>query len=199
LAYLVAQLGVGLWVYTFPGQAPLILPPVPLDAFTICIDQVSPRLGNSAVAYLLMDCAFDFVIIVLTTYKSVQSISVVGNPFTNKGLLARIVRDGVLYFVFIFSNNLAWSIMVLTAPAGLKWTCAMPSIAFVATMVNRITINLKAEAHRPIIPGDTTLGASFSQQRTAKRPELASIGGKASWWNRSGSEELDSHELKTIT
>jgi len=158
IVYLLAQTAVILWTF-LDGAEPIQLPPnTHLDAFQACIELAAPRLGYRAGVWLVLECVFDILIIVMTLAKSwgvLSEINKIRNLFgqTKSSILDILVRDGAVYFLVIFTFNMTWLMMVMFAPSGLKWLCAMPAQAMTVVLVSRITLNLRAEVQSSTVSG----------------------------------------------
>ncbi|KAI0345931.1 hypothetical protein BDW22DRAFT_928472 [Trametopsis cervina] len=166
LTLLAAQAGAGLWQYTVKGGTPA---PDPVDNynFHFCIYLPPKSLGTRSIMYISMEVAFDSLVFLLTVARTTYlflartprarlhreegggGTGSTGSEGQGSSLLLNLVRDGVFYFGAIFSINLAWVIMILHAPTGLRATAAIPGGCFMATMICRITINLRTTAYGP--------------------------------------------------
>jgi hypothetical protein len=75
--------------------------------YPVCI--LYPRNNPANIAWLCLQLIVDISVFVLTliyTYRALQSR-------TPSRLLQAVLRDGTLYFLYIFSSNLIWVIFVL--------------------------------------------------------------------------------------
>lgn len=160
VVYLLAQTAVILWTFLAPGGGPIQLPQnTHLDAFQACIDLASQTLGHKAGVWLCLECAYDILIIGMTIAKSwgvLSELNKIQNLFgQNKAsILDTLVRDGAIYFLVIFTFNMVWLMMIMFAPAGLKWICALPAQAMTVVLVSRITLNLRAEVQSTTVTGN---------------------------------------------
>jgi len=158
VTYLIAQAAATLYAFLYPGAGPLPLPDIPLDAYRACIQLTSPRLATASVVWIALDCGFDTIIITLTIFRSWQIYNALGRVgyifkpgneewYERPSLAARLVQDGLLYFLVLIMMNCTWMVMAIAATPGLKWICAMPALAMIVTMVSRITLNLRAHVY----------------------------------------------------
>ncbi|KLO12087.1 hypothetical protein SCHPADRAFT_941492 [Schizopora paradoxa] len=158
LAYLLlllfVQLAVGLWTLSRPGSGPLPLPPVDLDAFTGCFYVSAPNLTKISTGCLWIEIAFDLSVFGLTLARTLRAVA----DDEALGLVRTVFRDGILYFLVIFSTNLVWALMVIFAPVGLKYINAEPSVILVVIMINRLTLNLRSR----LVPS-SAITSSYAQ------------------------------------
>ncbi|EIM91402.1 uncharacterized protein STEHIDRAFT_153048 [Stereum hirsutum FP-91666 SS1] len=146
LVVIAIQTAVGFWIWTFPGSgaAP---DPINNEAFHFCVFLPPKRAGSLSPIFVLFDLAFETLIFVLTMARTLylyKTYPVVG-PRRNT-LMQCFIRDGAVYYFAIFSFNLMWSVMILHAPTGLRAIAAIPTSAFSATLISRITFNIRIEA-----------------------------------------------------
>ncbi|KAF8525009.1 hypothetical protein JB92DRAFT_3109197 [Gautieria morchelliformis] len=129
------------FVYAFPGHGPLPAPPIDVPAFQGCLYLPSPRLKDGAYTPFILELTFDVSIIGLIMAKSWKDRSLNG-LMEQGGILRIIVKDGIIYFLVIFSTMFIWLCMVLFAPPGLKLVNSGSSNVLISIMINRLTINL---------------------------------------------------------
>ncbi|KAJ6506744.1 hypothetical protein C8R45DRAFT_1090419 [Mycena sanguinolenta] len=58
-------------------------------------------------------------------------------------IMKRLFRDGLIYYSAIFAVNAVLTIMIISAPPGLKNIAAQLELLVTVTMMSRITLNLK--------------------------------------------------------
>ncbi|KAJ7164784.1 hypothetical protein C8R43DRAFT_1167210 [Mycena crocata] len=97
---------------------------------------ISPVMAASSAFLPLI---YDSVVFVLTMLKTVPLVGKNSASFITK----RLLEDGLLYYVAIFSVTLALTIMIVSAPPGLKNIAAQLELLLTVTMMSRITLNLK--------------------------------------------------------
>jgi len=66
-----------------------------------------------------------------------------------------------MFIRVIFTTNLVWALMIMFATPGLKYINALPTIALVSVMMNRITMNLRTTFHGEITLSTMFKGSSF--------------------------------------
>ncbi|KAG6811184.1 hypothetical protein H0H92_008624 [Tricholoma furcatifolium] len=76
-----------------------------------------------------------------------------------KPWLRVIQRDGIIYFMAIFSSTLIWLLFNQIASNGLKLINAIPDLIFTSVMINRLYLSLK-KAGREEDPSNLYLGKS---------------------------------------
>ncbi|VDB95493.1 unnamed protein product [Peniophora sp. CBMAI 1063] len=178
--YLAMQTAAGLWQYTVPGATPA---PLPLDnyEFHFCIYLPPKSIGRLSTMFVTMELVFDSIIFLLTVARTMYVHTRTAPPVPNAprvyqktSLVVSLARDGAFYFAAIFSVNLAWVIMILYAPTGLRAIASVPAGCIITTMMCRITLNLRATAYGPAnldertgVPGTGSIALStMRRQRT---------------------------------
>ncbi|KAF8524994.1 hypothetical protein JB92DRAFT_2826917 [Gautieria morchelliformis] len=115
----------------------LPMPPIDIVVFQGCLLPPSTRLKNGALAPIILELTYDVSIVALIIAKSWKDRSL--NEMKDRGGILRIiVKDGIMYFLVIFSTMFIWLCVDLFAPIGLKFVNAY----LVAIMINRLTIHL---------------------------------------------------------
>ncbi|KAI0687812.1 hypothetical protein BC835DRAFT_377258 [Cytidiella melzeri] len=183
LLYLAAQTAAGLWQYTVPGGTPA---PDPVDNYQyhFCVYLPPKKIGHFSIMFVSMEVAFDCLVFLLTASRTVymhyhrrrefaQSEWTTGLRFRGWTLLESLVKDGALYFAAIFSINFTWVIMILYAPTGLRAIAGQPSACLMATIVCRITMNLRTTAYAS--PPHHSLGHSRYYTGTGSGAVLSSF------------------------
>ncbi|KAF8208415.1 hypothetical protein K438DRAFT_1961028 [Mycena galopus ATCC 62051] len=145
---LVAFVGL-LWLVMFCMNAWLLTrgEPVmhnPESGVRACTMIFSPQLSTIASSSAWLPLLYDSVVLGLTLKKTL--------PLVKKGsgtyLLKRLLEDGLIYYAAIFSVTLVLTIMIVSAPPGLKNIAAQLELLITVTMMSRITLNLKKCAHK---------------------------------------------------
>jgi len=152
--YIVAQLGLGLWIYTTPSLLPGPLPP-PLNnsdftipALHLCFAIASVKLSLFQVAsFQFMQTAYDSIAFGLIVFKTFKSAFEVG-PQGRDSIRTLIVKHGLVYYVIVFTMNFTWAMMIIFAPLNLKNTFASPTLVLTCISVNRLTLSLKGFSER---------------------------------------------------
>ncbi|KAF8489755.1 hypothetical protein JB92DRAFT_2835992 [Gautieria morchelliformis] len=145
------QFSLGVVLFTFLGSGPLPLPPIDHPVFQACLFTPSPRIGNGPLAPIVLELMYDVSVVGLIMAKSWKDRSLNG-MMGRGGILRSIVKDGVIYFLVIFSTMFTLLCMSLFAPGLLK----LINAHLVAIMINRLTINLhrsvKSKAQTSLTP-----------------------------------------------
>ncbi|KAK7054329.1 hypothetical protein VNI00_003523 [Paramarasmius palmivorus] len=100
------------------------------------------RVWASSTAWLPL--VYDSAVFGLTFYKTYPKLRTMSTSRVMKQLLV----DGLVYYGVILAVTLALSIMIATAPDGLKNVAAQLELLLTVTMMSRITLNLKRCARR---------------------------------------------------
>ncbi|KAF8524977.1 hypothetical protein JB92DRAFT_2877849 [Gautieria morchelliformis] len=139
------QFAVCIFVFTFPGRGPLPVPPIDIAVFQGCLFLPSASLKSGALAPIILELTYDVSIVGLIIAKSWKDRSL--NGLRDRGGIFRIiVRDGIIYFLVIFSTMLIWLCVGLFAPAPQCLASALltdgSANSLVSIMINRLTIHL---------------------------------------------------------
>jgi len=174
---LLATISVGVWEFSYPGGGQIIFPYHQVEALYGCLYVPSPRLGRVAGTYLGAYLAFDISVFVLTMMQTRRAV------WSNRGpeLFRRIAHDGALYFIVISSSVCVWLFMVLFAPLEIKSMNALPTLCLVATMINRLTINIRADIDRGFVGQDTPYRAESWSQHLGDTSNLPTRVPKSSF------------------
>ncbi|EIM91395.1 uncharacterized protein STEHIDRAFT_153041 [Stereum hirsutum FP-91666 SS1] len=173
------QTVIGFWIWTFPGSGPA---PDPIDntEFHICIFLPPKRAGSLSPIYVLFELGFETLIFVLTmarTFYLYKMYPVVGSRRST--LTQCLIRDGALYYFAIFSFNLLWAVMILHAPTGLRAIAAVPTAAFSATLISRITFNIRIEVMGPTnVFERTENGIPLANMQSDRKPTTPRVLSK---------------------
>ncbi|TDL23993.1 hypothetical protein BD410DRAFT_131621 [Rickenella mellea] len=118
---------------------PIVIPKNP--AFNPCVLDGDHHMGRWAQTLGVIPLIFDAVVLVLTIGRLVK---------INRGVptMKILLRDGVIYFLIIFSSNFAWVMMNFFAPNYQQTLTTFCSFITVI-MVSRLTINLRTSASPP--------------------------------------------------
>ncbi|KAJ7885803.1 hypothetical protein B0H13DRAFT_2535463 [Mycena leptocephala] len=147
-----------------------------------------PNISAIASSSAWLPLLYDSVVLVLTLLKTVPLVRKNWGSFTGHLPWKRLVEDGLLYYTAICSVTLVLTIMIVSAPPGLKNIAAQLELLITVQMMSRITLNLKKFGHQgsqdsfvrdtgPIVfyPASARLRAEINLQnsRTAYRaPEI---------------------------
>ncbi|KAF8526718.1 hypothetical protein JB92DRAFT_2870876 [Gautieria morchelliformis] len=121
----------------FSDHGLLPMPPIDIPVFQGCLYPPPPRLKSGTLAPVVVEIAYDVSIIGLIMAKGWKDRSLNGLR-DRGGILRIIVKDGIVYFLVIFSTTFIWLCMGLFAPMELKFV----NTYLVSIMINRLTINL---------------------------------------------------------
>ncbi|KAF8525015.1 hypothetical protein JB92DRAFT_2878574 [Gautieria morchelliformis] len=127
------QFAASICVSTFPGRGPLPMPPIDLPVFQGCFFLPSARLKSGAYAPVVLELIYDVSIVALIMANSWKDRSLNGLR-DRGGILRVIVKDGIIYFLVIFSTMFIWLCVGIFAPEHHNY--------LVSIMINRLTINL---------------------------------------------------------
>jgi len=185
--YLIGELGVTLWVYATPSLELLSLPGPESDtgslALHTCSAITSPKLSAlQSASFQFMQTAFDSCALALIMWRTFRE-SLQTNSI--HGIKRVILKHGILYYIVVFSLNLAWAIMVVTATDGIKYVMAGPVLALTPMAANRLTLSLRVYALQ-----------DDDDDASAKRPHPAKLRRRGSWMGTS-TFEVRSDELAT--
>jgi len=100
------------------------------------------NVGSWGSAYAWMPLLFDTTVLALTVLRTLGLVRSgrAGN------IVRTLLRDGIMYYSVIFSANLVLTVMLISAPVGIKGIAAQFEQLITVTMMSRITINLKKHA-----------------------------------------------------
>jgi len=144
--YLTAELGVALWLYLTPGGHPLNLPGPPdvmaNPTLQICVEQNADDLGNlRSATFQFMQTIYDTAVFIMIGYKTVREAFV---PKKNRSIKTLMAAHGLVYYAVVLATNLAWALMIILAPVGLKYSLAAPTLILVCMSVNKMTLSLRS-------------------------------------------------------
>ncbi|TDL23995.1 hypothetical protein BD410DRAFT_131785 [Rickenella mellea] len=119
---------------------PIAIPSNP--AFNPCVLDGDHHLGKWAQTLGVIPLIFDAVVLVLTIGRLVK---------INRGVptMQILLRDGVIYFLVIFSSNFTWVLMNFFAPPNYQQTLTTFCSFITVIMVSRLTINLRTSVSPP--------------------------------------------------
>ncbi|KAJ7134216.1 hypothetical protein C8R44DRAFT_420148 [Mycena epipterygia] len=105
-----------------------------------------PSLSTIASSSAWLPLLYDSVVLVLTLLKTVPLVGKKNGTF----MVKRLLEDGLIYYTAIFSVTLVLTIMIISAPPGLKNIAAQMELLLTVTMMSRITLNLKKFTHKDL-------------------------------------------------
>ncbi|KAJ7213655.1 hypothetical protein B0H12DRAFT_1155862 [Mycena haematopus] len=161
-----------LWVIMFSVQAWLLSKgePVthnPLSGVRACTMIFPPSLSAIASSSAWLPLLYDSCVLILTLLKTVPA-TVKGRrvpPNRNRrdgsNILKRLFRDGLIYYSAIFAVNAVLTIMIISAPPGLKNIAAQLELLVTVTMMSRITLNLKKLGSKKKVMGTSVVDSGL--------------------------------------
>jgi len=171
--YLVAELGLGFWIYLTPS---LFVVPIPGPesitnsvALHWCQGAPSAKLSSIQVAsFQIMQTVFDTMCLALILAKTISESLIRGRSFRSVGgIQALIVKHGVIYYVVVFTSNFTWAMMILLASVNLKYAVAGVALALAPLSANRLTIFLRKYNAQPVVHDET---GEIGHRRLQRRP-----------------------------
>ncbi|KAF9789657.1 hypothetical protein BJ322DRAFT_1018258 [Thelephora terrestris] len=133
----VSQLAIGIWTTTFAAEGGVQpAPPIPLDAFQICIFTQNRSLE---IAYTALSLSFDFLafslIILLAVTMRAPGLKV-------RSILETIAEDATKYFLIIFTSHL---VVEVTLNLEQQMIRLLPA-PYIPVMISRIILSLRKAA-----------------------------------------------------
>ncbi|KAJ7240542.1 hypothetical protein C8J57DRAFT_1562624 [Mycena rebaudengoi] len=116
----------------------------PASGVRACTMIFSPEISVIASSSAWMPLFYDSVILILTLMKTLPSVRNKDASF----IMKRLFQDGLIYYTAIFSVTLVLTIMIISAPPGLKNITAQLELLITVTMMSRITLNMKRCARK---------------------------------------------------
>ncbi|KAJ6511905.1 hypothetical protein C8R47DRAFT_1313998 [Mycena vitilis] len=163
---LLVSIGVNAWLLAH-GQSVAHNPQSGIRACTMIFP---PGLSTVASSSAWLPLLYDSVVLVLTLVKALPLVRKSNGTYVMK----RLLEDGLIYYAAIFCVTLALTIMIVSAPPGLKNVAAQLELSITVTMMSRITLNLKKCANKRL--QSTILrepGSVVFQSVSVSRPEQA--------------------------
>jgi len=165
--FLLGWLGVRLWVYLTPSVQSLIIPGpgdvVNSAALHMCLAETSPKLSNlQASSNILLQTTYDSIVLTFILFKTVSDLRLLRIAHWH-GMKSVMAKQGVLYYLVVFSANLAWALMILFATNGLKNAIAGPTLIFAPMAANKLTISLRSYAQPESIDGESEPTMEFDR------------------------------------
>ncbi|KLO13202.1 hypothetical protein SCHPADRAFT_928690 [Schizopora paradoxa] len=147
LTYIVAELGVLLWIYLTPSITPVVVPGPPsvnmIPVLHLCIVSNSPRISTfQAGVFPVMQAMYDSVAFALIVFKTAATILRERGRYEDVRTL--MVKNGLLYYAIVFSGYFTWFMMTLFCPPGIRGAAEFPSLSLTCLSVNRLTLSLRA-------------------------------------------------------
>ncbi|RDB18386.1 hypothetical protein Hypma_000338 [Hypsizygus marmoreus] len=140
--HILVQLGLAFYNLSLGGGAAQF-PPFPnlLDpnAFQVCILFPEDRALTLSVTYLSLGLSFDAFVLAATLITTISA----ARGHQAKRWIWVVQRDGVLYFLAIFSSTLIWLLFNQYGRSVLKLINAVPNLIFISVMINRLYLSLK--------------------------------------------------------
>ncbi|KAJ7465178.1 hypothetical protein FB451DRAFT_1402886 [Mycena latifolia] len=127
----------------------------PLSGVRSCTMIFPPDISTVASSSAWLPLLYDSVVLGLTLKKTVPLVRRNSKTF----MMKRILEDGLIYYSAIFSVTLVLTIMIISAPPGLKNIAAQLELLITVTMMSRITLNLRKSARKRLLPTVITFDA----------------------------------------
>ncbi|KAJ7480836.1 hypothetical protein FB451DRAFT_1171424 [Mycena latifolia] len=137
--FVVVAVGIG-WLIMFSVQAWL------LSKGEACTMIFPPELSAIASSSAWLPLLYDSCVLVLTLIKAVPvTVKSRRAAYRRDGsnIMKRLFQDGLIYYSAIFAVNAMLTIMIISAPPGLKNIAAQLELLVTVAMMSRITLNLK--------------------------------------------------------
>lgn len=155
-----------LWLSMFSVQAWLLskgqaVVHNPASGVRACTMIFPPSLSSIASSSAWMPLLYDSCILILTLIKTVpatvkgQRVPPNRNRRDGSNIMKRLFQDGLIYYSAIFAVNAVLTIMIISAPPGLKNITAQLELLITVTMMSRITLNLKKMGSKRKLMGTT--------------------------------------------
>jgi len=148
--FVVVAVGIG-WLIMFSVQAWLLskgqaVTHNPLSGVRACTMIFPPELSAIASSSAWLPLLYDSCVLILTLIKTVP-VTVKSRRAANRrdgsNIMKRLFQDGLIYYSAIFAVNAVLTIMIISAPPGLKNIAAQLELLVTVAMMSRITLNLK--------------------------------------------------------
>ncbi|KAG5721036.1 hypothetical protein E4T56_gene1014, partial [Termitomyces sp. T112] len=138
--HLLAQLGLAIYIMSMGGTG---LPYKKLDdnpsELQVCVLQPATQTMKYYTVYLALALSFDTLVFVATLFTTIAAT----RQYRAKPWLRVIQRDGIIYFMAIFSSTLIWLLLNEVGRSGLKFMNNIPDLILTSVMINRLYLSLK--------------------------------------------------------
>ncbi|KAF9781004.1 hypothetical protein BJ322DRAFT_1112396 [Thelephora terrestris] len=137
----ICQLVPGLWITILSareGGQPL--PPIPLDAYHVCVPREHPNLG---VMYTSISLLYDFLAFSLIMFFVTRSKS---RGLGFRTIWETVAEDATWYFLVIFTAHLVFVFTLNLAPQTIKLLPAVGIVVYLPVMISRIILSLRRAA-----------------------------------------------------
>ncbi|KAH9854767.1 hypothetical protein C2E23DRAFT_725762 [Lenzites betulinus] len=141
-ALFIVELGVNAWLLTNGiGTLPSMV------SIHACgkLTGVACSKGPIASASAWLPLLFDTVVLILTLNRTYTGIM---NPTAGR-IMRTLLKEGLMYYSVIFVITLILTLMIVSAPDGLKNVTAQTEYLMTVAMMSRITLHLKKHADAP--------------------------------------------------
>lgn len=141
LAFITAsQFALGMWTVILNGMGAQPLPPIPIDAYHLCI---VPRHRTMETAYTSISLLYDFFAFSLTIFLATRTMEPgVKIPM----ILKTIVEGATLYFLVIFTSHLLLEMTLLFGREAIQLIPAPGNVVYFPVMVSRMMLSLRKAA-----------------------------------------------------
>ncbi|KAF5340670.1 hypothetical protein D9611_007450 [Ephemerocybe angulata] len=131
----------------------------PISGVRACTMIFDPSISAIASSSAWLPLLYDTAVLGLTVFRTLPSLKNRKTPY----IMKRLFQDGLIYYSAIFAVTLVLTLMIISAPEGLKNITAQLELLLTVAMMSRITINLKKSAKkingtqiRPEMPSNFT-------------------------------------------
>jgi len=166
--FVVVAIGIG-WLIMFSVQAWLLSKGQPVvhnrdSGVRACTMIFPPDLSDIASSSAWMPLLYDSCVLILTLLKTVPvTVKRRHGPHRRdrSNIMKRLFQDGLIYYSAIFAVNAVLTIMIISAPPGLKNIAAQLELLITVTMMSRITLNLKKLGSKKKLMGTTMVDSGL--------------------------------------
>ncbi|KAJ7586383.1 hypothetical protein C8J56DRAFT_944482 [Mycena floridula] len=118
----------------------------PASGVTACTMIFAPEISTLASSSAWMPLVYDSTVFGFTLYRTLPAIRNKSQSYVIK----RLFQDGLMYYSVIFSINAVLTLMIISAPDGLKNITAQLELLITVTMMSRITLNLRESSSQEL-------------------------------------------------
>ncbi|KAJ7581725.1 hypothetical protein C8J56DRAFT_1168416 [Mycena floridula] len=137
----------------------------PASGVNACTMIFAPEISSLASASAWMPLLYDSTIFGLTLNRTLPAIRNKSQSYVIK----RLFKDGLLYYSIIFAINAVLTLMIISAPPGLKNITAQLEQLLTVTMMSRITLALKESSSKELRKSNWGLAPTISAFAAARQ------------------------------
>jgi len=142
----------------------------PASGVNACTMIFAPEISSLASASAWMPLLYDSTIFGLTLNRTLPAIRNKSQSYVIK----RLFKDGLLYYSIIFAVNAVLTLMIISAPPGLKNITAQLEQLLTVAMMSRITLALKESSSKELRKSNLGPAPTMSGFAVAARQTFAS-------------------------